>query len=141
MTTAKTSINKKYDRNQAYLRVKWIIQNPETLRQFPLDFECRIDTGFDGGILVPHWHLSDAKSIGVDPRPTNIVLADGRKIPAYVCVGHLQEIEGHALPLPGIPMILVMCGNRKGSLLGMDVLRNHVISFDGPAQAFSLTFC
>ena len=135
---ARNSISKNYSNKRAYLKVKGVIQNPVNLRQVPLDFECRIDTGFDGGIMVPHWHLSDAQSIGIEPSITNIILADGRRIPAYVCVVHLQEIETYNIPPPGIPMILVMCGSRKGTLLGMDLLKNHVISFDGPNQAFTL---
>ncbi len=138
MTAAKTSISKKYYKKKAYLKVKGVIQNPANLRQFPLDFECRIDTGFDGGILIPHWHSADAKSIGVEPSLTNIILADGRKIPAYVCLAHLQEIEAHNLPAPGIPIVLVMCGNRDGSILGMDALQHHLISFDGPAQTCTI---
>lgn len=138
MTTPKITINKKYSNKKAFIEVKGVIRNPQNLRQVPLTVKCRIDTGFDGGMLVPHWHLSDAKSVGVNPTVTNIVMADGRKVTAYVCVAHLQEIEANTLPAPGIPIILVMCGSRKGNLLGMDSLKAGIISFDGLAQAFTL---
>jgi predicted aspartyl protease len=138
LTDRKTAINKKYKNKKAYIKVKGAILNPETMRQVPLDFECRIDTGFDGGILVQNPYKLDAKSIGVEPRITNITLADGSKIPAYVCVAHIQVIDTCSLPLPGKPVVLVMCGSRKGELLGMDALKYCTVFFDGPGQAFTM---
>jgi len=138
LTDRKTAINKKYKNKKAYIKVKGAILNPETMRQIPLDFECRIDTGFDGGILIPKWYRPDAKSIGVEPSITNITLADGSKIPAYVCVAHIQQIDTCSLPLPGKPVVLVMCGSREGELLGMDALKYCTVFFDGPGQAFTM---
>jgi len=110
------------------------------MRQVPIDFNCRIDTGFDGGVLIPQWHLSEAESIGIQPSITNMTLADGSKIPVYVFAAHIQEIEGKSLPSPGLPVLLVMCGKGKTVLLGMDTLKNSTILFDGPSQAFTLDF-
>jgi predicted aspartyl protease len=136
LTGGKIVLNKKYKNGKAYIRVKGAILNPETVRQIPLDLECQIDTGFDGGILVPDSYKLDAKSISVEPRVTSITLADGSKTPAYVCVAHIQGIDTHSLPLPGKPVMLVMCGNRKSELLGMDALKYCTVFFDGPGQAF-----
>ena len=138
MTDEKTVLNKKYKNRKAYIRVKGAILNPETVRQIPLDFECQIDTGFDGGILVPDSYRLDAESISVEPSITNITLADGSKVPAYVCVAYIQGIDAHSLPLPGKPVVLVMCGNRKSELLGMDTLKYCTVLFDGPGQAFTM---
>lgn len=138
--TSVTMLTKLYKNKKAYLKVKGIIQNPVNLRQIPLNFESRVDTGFDGGLLIPYWHVSNAQSIGIEPTLTNITLAGGRKIAAYVCVGYIQMIENHTLPDPGIPVMLVMCGNRDGSLLGMDALKNQIIAFNGPLQSFTLSF-
>lgn len=138
MTNKSITISKKYRKKAAFIRIKGVIQNPQNLLQTPLDFECRIDTGFDGGIFIPHWYRSDAKTIGVEPTITNITLADGSKVPAYVCVAHLQKIDKFTFPTPGKQTILVMCGDRKGELLGMDALKHCTILFDGPKQAFTM---
>jgi len=140
LTTNPVAINKKYKKKRAYVKIKGVIQNPVTAHQTPLDFECRIDTGFDGGILVPLWLRSDAQSIKVEPRVTDLTLADGRKIPVYVCVAYIQSIDTYTFPLPGKPVRLVMCGNRRGKLLGMDALEYCSILFDGPKQAFTISF-
>jgi len=140
LTKKPVILNKKYKKKKAYVRVKGIIQNPVTIRQTPLDFECRIDTGFDGGILVPHWYRSDAQSIKVEPSVTNITLADGSKTPAYVCAAYIQNIDKYTFPPPGKPVTLVMCGNRKGKLLGMGTLKYCSILFNGPKQTFTISF-
>jgi hypothetical protein len=138
LTAERTAINRNYRNGKAYIRVKGAIVNPETTRQVPLDFKCRIDTGFDGGILIPNLYRFDARSVGVEPSITSITLADGSRIPAYVCVAYLHEIETCSLPPPGKPVLVVMCGNRKGELLGMDALKYCTILFDGPGQAFTM---
>lgn len=133
-------INKNYKKKSAYVNIEGIIQNPRNMRQTPLNFECRIDTGFDGGIFVPHWVRSDAQTIGVEPSITNLILADGSKIPVYVCAAHLRKIDTHVYSSPGKPVMLVMGGNRKGKLLGMDALKHCSVLFDGPSQAFEISF-
>lgn len=138
MTDGKTGIIKKYKNKKAYIRVKGAILNLETSRQIPLDFECQIDTGFDGGIMVPDSYNLEAKSINVEARVTSITLADGSKVPAYVCAAHIQEIDTHILPLPGKAVMLVMCGNRKSELLGMDALKHCTVFFNGPNQTFTI---
>jgi len=140
LTGRTVALHKKYKNKSAKVRIVGAIQNPENMRQTPLDFECRIDTGFDGGIMVPHWYRSDAQTIGVEPSVTNITLADGSKIPAYVCAAYIHEIDKHSFSHPGKTVILVMCGNRKGELLGMDALKHCSVLFDGPKQAFTISF-
>jgi predicted aspartyl protease len=131
-------IKKKYRNKRAYVKVRGAIINPITTRQIPLDCECRIDTGFDGGIMLPLWQLNELRAINIEARLTNITVADGSKVPAYVCVAHIQEIENHPFPMPGRPVMLVMCGNKEGVLLGMDSLKYSTILFDGPNQAYTM---
>jgi len=140
LTERTITINKRYKNKSANVRIVGAIQNPQNMRRTPLDFECRIDTGFDGGILVPHWYRSDAQTIGVEPSITNITLADGSKIPAYVCAAYIHKIDTYTFPPPGKTAILVMCGNRKRELLGMDALKHCSVLFDGPKQTFTISF-
>lgn len=108
------------------------------MRQIPLDCECRIDTGFDGGIMIPYWHKDEIQSIDVEPRLTNITVADGSKIPAFVCAVYIHEIDSCSFSMPGRAVMLVMCGNWSGVLLGMDTLKYSKILFDGPNQEFTM---
>lgn len=134
----KKTITKKYQENKAYIKIKGAVINPQNARQVPLDCDCRIDTGFDGGLLIPLWHRKEIEDIDVEPRITNMTVADGTKVPALVCVAHLQEIDSHVLPMPGRDVMLVMCGDRPGVLLGMDTLRHSTILFDGPKQEYTM---
>ena len=84
MTTNKI-ITKKYNNKKAFIKIKGAIINPVNGRQLPIDCDCRIDTGFDGGLMIPFWHKEEIESINVQPRPTTITVADGNKIPAFVC--------------------------------------------------------
>lgn len=137
-TTTSKTINKKYKGKKAYIKIKGAIINPVNSRQIPLDCECRIDTGFDGGIMIPFWRKEELRSINVQPVPTNMTVADGRTIPAFVCAAHIQEIETHTFPMPGRPVMLVMCGDLAGVLLGMDALKQSTILFHGPNQEYTM---
>jgi hypothetical protein len=88
--------------------------------------------------MIPFWHKDELQSINVEPRFTNITVADGSKIPALVCAAHVQEIDSHSFPMPGKPVLLVMCGNWPGALLGMDTLKYGKILFDGPRQEYTM---
>jgi hypothetical protein len=131
-------INKKYEKKKAYIKIKGSIINTYNARQVPLNCECRIDTGFDGGLLIPFWHKDEIQSIDVQPVATTMTVADGRKIPAFVCAAHIQEIETRTFPMPGRAVMLVMCGNYPGVLLGMDALKQSTIFFDGPNQEYTI---
>jgi hypothetical protein len=65
-----------------------------------------------------------------------MTVADGSEVPAFVCAAHIQEIENHTFPMPGQPVKLVMCGNWKGVLFGMDALKQSTVLFDGPNQEY-----
>jgi len=134
----KVKICKNYRKKAAYITIEGTIPNPQTAAQVPLRFECRIDTGFDGGVLVPVRYKSDTQSIGVRPTITNMTLADGQKINVYVCAAYLQAIEKCVFESPGKPILLVMCGLREGQFLGMDALKYCTILFDGPKQNFTI---
>lgn len=138
MTDEKT-IEKPYKDERAYLKIKGIIQNPQTMGQTPIDVEGRIDTGFDGGLFVPISYKSDLEIIKVIPRKTNITLADGRKIPAEVCFAYVQQIDNIELPAPGLPISLVICGDLRGHLIGMNFLKNCITRLEGPSQKLAMT--
>jgi hypothetical protein len=134
-----TIIKKKYSSNSAYVQCFGIVTNPSNGRQVPFNAECLVDTGFYGGIFLPNTFMLDARSIEVEPVATTVTLADGSEIIAHVCAGYLQRIEGHDFDAPGIPIFLVIYGNVPGEVLGMNVLQNFTILFDGPNQCFALT--
>ena len=135
----RTSVTEAYKNKTACVTIKGVILNPQTMRQSPLDFECMVDTGFFGGIFVPEWYKSNAESIGVVPSLANITLADGNRVPAYVCAAYLQEVDGCDFAPPGKPVVLVMRGTNSPELLGMDALKHCTIFLDGPKQSFTLT--
>jgi len=120
--------------------IEGIIPNPQSSQQIPFRFECRIDTGFDGGIFVQEADAIDLRMIGIEPTVTNIKLADGRRIPARICAAYLQRIEDCSFPPPGKPVKYVFCGGTRNKLLGMDALRYCIAYLDGPKQSLELSF-
>lgn len=132
-------IRKNYSSNFAFVRVRGIVPNPENARQFPFEAECLIDTGFYGGVYLPDSFLSDAKTIGVTPTPTNITLADGSEIVAHVCAAYLLQIEDHKFNWPGKPIFLVIYGNKSDELIGMNSLKHFPVLFDGPNSCFTIS--
>jgi len=132
------NIDKKYRSKFAFAKIKGIIPNPVTGQQFPFDFECLVDTGFYGGFFVPNWFVSNAKSIGVNPYPTTITLADGTDIPALTCAAYLQQIEDYCFPSPGKLTFLVIYKKKCDEVMGMDALQYFSVLFDGPNQTFKL---
>ena len=132
-----TKINKQYRRNAAYVRVAGYIPGLET-RQFSFELECRIDTGFDGGIFIPSRYKSDLDIIGVEPSISNVTLADGSKIAAYICAAYILKMDKCAFLPPGKPIEVIICGIREGQLLGMDTLKYCTAFFDGINQNLTI---
>lgn len=139
MTGSAAIVHKKYKNKRAKVRISGVIQNPQNARQTPLDFECMIDTGFSGGIMVPDWVRLDAQSIGIETSITNMTLADGSKTSVHVCVANIHKIDNHSFLLPGKATMLVMCGRRPGKVLGMDALKYWAVLFDGPRQTLTIS--
>ena len=140
--TDEITINKPYRNERAYLKIKAVIRNPNTMEQTPVILEGIVDTGFDGGLFVPSVYKSDLETIRVTPRKTSITLADGRRIPVETCLAYIQEVENIELPAPGIPVSFILCGRFEGSLIGMNFLRNCVTEVDGIRSNINMSiFC
>lgn len=128
---------KDYRNNAAYVRVQGAIINPNTLRRAPFSFECKIDTGFTSGLYYEETLRSDAQIVDVPISPAPLRLGDGTRTTAYACIAHIEKINDHELPPPGIPVQLYMKGTRRG-YIGMEAIKSFVILLDGPHQRFKM---
>ena len=129
----------KYRDNAAFVRVKGAIINPQNGSRAPLNFECKVDTGFTSGLYYEESLRSDAEIVGVTPFPTKIRLADGSKVSVHTCVAYIEEINSFRLPPPGLKVTLYMRGLRKG-YIGMEALKSCLTQFDGHAQEIKMRF-
>ena len=127
-----------YTHGRPYVRAKVVIANPETGRQTTIEKDFWIDTGFDGGIHVAQFHMSDITLIGVSPVLGSIGVAGGKTNIAYRCLAYLQQIGDHELPMPGIESELVFHGSDRHGLLGLEILKHWTIKFDGPNKFFTI---
>lgn len=132
--------DKDYENKALFVRVRGIVQNPSDMRQAPFDFKCRVDTGFDDGVTAPLWFRSDVEIIGVQPALKTRTLANGERVPVYVCAAYIQQIDSCYFPLPGLPIKMVMLGNVARSFLGMDSIKYCTLIMDGSNQKFSMIF-
>lgn len=132
--------NKDYEKKALFVRVRGIVQNPRDMRQVPFNFRCRVDTGFDGGVTAPRWFLSDIGTIGVQPLEKNWTLANGTRIPVFICAAYLHQIDLCVFPMPGLAVTMVMMGNVERNFLGMDSLKYCALILDGSKQKFSMIF-
>lgn len=138
MNVSENIIEKILENNRAIVNARGVIPNPKTHQTVSFNYDCLIDTGFDGGITVPLHYLSDTEIIGVTPRPTNITLANGGKVTAHVCLAYIQKIDEIKIPPPGKPIKLVILGSNIKQLLGMDLLKFCKTIIDGPNNSFKL---
>jgi hypothetical protein len=123
-----------YLEEKPFVNAKISILNPQTGAITTFNEKCWVDTGFSGGIHVPIFRRSEASMVGVTPRYTSLTLAGGVRVPGYVCYAYLVQIEDHDLPSPGLETELIMQGNLNYGLVGLDVLKRWIITFNGPAQ-------
>jgi len=132
--------NKNFEKKALFVRVRGIVQNRVDMRQVPFNFKCRVDTGFDGGVTAPGRFLSDISTIGVQPLEKNWTLANGEKVPVFICAAYLHQIEHCIFPMPGLAVTLVILGNVEKNLLGMDSLKYCTLVLDGSKRNFSMIF-
>lgn len=128
---------KDYRNNALYIRVEGAIIHPDTLRRAPFNFECKIDTGFYGGLFYERTLISDAERVNVQTRPATLYLADHTPITAQACIANIEKIDGQELPYPGIPVELFMHGRPRG-LMGMGALKSFLFILDGINQEFKI---
>ena len=98
------------------------------------------NTGFGDGVTAPLWFRSDIDIIGVQPALKTRTLANGERIPVYVCAAYLHQIDKCVFPMPGLAVRMVMLGNVERNLLGMDSLKYCTLILDGSNQKFSMIF-
>jgi len=137
--TVEWVVSKNYRSNTAYVQVGGAIINPKTFRRAPFSFECKIDTGFTGGLCYEAALQSDAETIDVQTRSATLRQADGTPIAAQACIAYIESVNGYDLPSPGIPVQLYMYGRRTG-LMGMEFLRSCIVLFNGPSQKLKIRF-
>jgi len=127
-----------YTQGKPFVRAKIVVVNPETLRQITIQKDFWIDTGFDGGIHVAHFHKNEITMIGIALWSGTIGIAGGARATAHRCLAYLQKIEDHEFPLPGIEAELILHGSDRHGLLGLDILKHWIVEFDGPNQFFKV---
>lgn len=123
-----------YAQGKPFVRARVVVINPDTLRQVTIEKDFWIDTGFDGGVHVAHFHKDAVTSIGIDLWSGTVGLAGGGSAAVHRCLAYLQQIGNHEFPMPGIEAELILHGSDGHGLLGLDVLKYWVAKFDGPDQ-------
>jgi hypothetical protein len=139
MSTQRHIFAGRYTHRRPYVKARLIIINEETGRQAIIEKDFWIDTGFDGGIHIAEIHRYDITMIGVNPVPGTIGVAGGRSELANRCFAYLQQIGDYEFPMPGIEVELILHGSASHGLIGLEVLRNWVIKFDGQNEFFTIT--
>jgi hypothetical protein len=139
MSSDQSIFEDQYTRGKPFVKVKIAIVNPENLRQTTIQGHFWIDTGFDGGIHVSQSYEAEITQLGVNIWPGGVGVAGGRTDLANRCLAYLQQIGDRELPAPGIEAEIIFHGQDRHGLLGLDILRNWIIKFDGPSQFFKIT--
>lgn len=129
----------RYTQGKPIVSAKIVIVNPMTLRQTTIQKDLWIDTGFDGGIHVAQSHEADIIIIGVDLMSGTVGVAGGKTESSRRCLAYLQQIGDYELPMPGIEAELILHGSARHGLLGLDILKNWTVKFDGPNELFKIT--
>jgi len=138
MTNRTQIFARQYSSGRPFVTIRIAIVNPNTYQRTAFDQKCWVDTGFDGGVHVPEFRRSEANMAGIQPIPTTVTLAGGLRRPGYVCLAFLQQIEDYEVPLPGLEMELLMQGDQRWGLIGLEVLRNWIAEFDGPREILNV---
>jgi hypothetical protein len=128
-----------YNQGRPFVRAKIGIVNLENSRQTTIETVFWIDTGFDGGIHVARTFESDAKGVGVSLLDGSIGMAGGRTETAHRCFAYLQQIGDFELPAPGLEAEIIFHGMDRHGLIGLDILKNWTIKFDGLNQFFKIS--
>lgn len=138
MTPEQSIFEGDYTNGKPYVKARVVIVNPENLRQTTIEKEFWIDSGFDGGIHIAQFHMSEITMIGVSPVPGPIGVAGGERRQAYHCLAYLQQIGEFEFPSPGIEVMLVLHGSARHGLLGLEVLKHWTTKLDGQNQSLSI---
>ncbi len=90
------------------------------VRQTVYDFEALLDTGFDGGVIIPS---ELASNIGDPDWTTTITLADGSQIeaPTYIGILKLGDTEIR-------PVLANVLGNEP--FIGVAIIRHFTVILD-----------
>jgi len=128
----------RYRQGKPFVRAKVVVVNPINGRQITIEKNFWIDTGFEGGFHIAEVHLSEIRIIGVDPAVGSVGLAGGERRRGYFCFAFLQQIEDYELPPPGIEATLILQGSSDHGLLGLEVLKNFTVKFDGPNEMLTI---
>ena len=139
MSPEESVLEDHYTQGKPFVRVKIAVVNPENSRQTTIQGDFWIDTGFDGGIHVSQFHENEVTALGVEVYPAPIGVAGGKTDPANRCLAYLQQIGDQELPAPGIAAEMIFHGQDRHGLIGLDILRNWIVKFDGPSQFFRIT--
>jgi len=130
---------KSYEKEAAFVNIKGAIYNPINYQQQSFTLKCRVDTGFDGGILVPYEFYSDIQIIGIQPLIRQWTLADGEKKTVYICAAYIHSIDSYEFGAPGKPVKFVIpIGNKEIKLIGMNLLKYFITTFNGQNKNFSV---
>jgi len=138
MTRRSRILTRHYSDRKPFVTIKIAIINLQTSQQVTFEQRCWVDTGFAGGIHVPEFRMSDARTVGVQPKPTPIMLAGGVRRTGYARLSFLQQIDGYDIPPPGLETELVMQGKERHGLIGLEILKNWVVKFNGPKEILTI---
>src|SRR5271157_2857076 len=128
-----------YTQGKPFVRAKIGIVNPENWRQTTIETVFWIDTGVDGGVHIPRAFELDATGVGVTLLNGTIVVAGGRIESTHRCFAYLLQIGDFELPAPGLEAEIVFQGTNNYGLIGLDILKNWTIKFDGLNQFFKIS--
>ena len=138
MSSPRSILRKGYSSGRAITDVRIAVVNPDNFRQVTFEKRVKIDTGFDAGFHIQESEMSQIATIGVRPAVGTVTLAGNIPATARHCFGNLQRIGDYDLPAPGIEITIVFQGTRPEGLLGLEAINNWIVTFDGPAQSFSI---
>lgn len=115
------------------------VTHPQTVRQVSLRLEeCKVDTGFNGDILVPFHHASEMSLIGVRLYDGNFQLANGNIVPGKWCRARVTKISDCEFPAPDIEIALTCCGEPEIPLFGLRLLSKWIAKFHGPKRLLTI---
>jgi hypothetical protein len=130
--------NANYTQGKPIVKAIILLINPDDMRQEAIEADLWIDTGFDGGLHIASFHMASATLIGLNLFPGNIGVAGGKTDVAYRCLAYLQKIGDKYFPAPGLEAELIFHGGDRHGLLGLDILKNWILTFNGPNEVFEI---
>ena len=138
MSPPPSIVEENYSNGSPFTDVRIAVINRENSRQITIQKRVRIDTGFDAGVHIRESEMSELSMIGIRLTPGPVTLAGDVPATAYFCFAYLQQIGDFELPPPGMEVTLVFQGSRREGLLGLEILNNWIVTFNGPEQFFEI---